>query len=159
MTAPFKEIEMKLRIRNVAKIEEADLELNGITIIAGNNNTGKSTIGKIVFSLFNSLVNLEEKIVKQKRDLIYQVLKRKMEDISMQSDGYFGSASRFHNRMIRYAEELAILDSEEEKQQILKEFAGMLKDKKTNEEIDKIADETKEVLKEIGENKENNLLQ
>ena len=52
---------MKLRIRNVAKIEEADLELNGITIIAGNNNTGKSTIGKIVFSLFNSLVNLEEK--------------------------------------------------------------------------------------------------
>ena len=61
MTAPFKEIEMKLRIRNVAKIEEADLELNGITIIAGNNNTGKSTIGKIVFSLFNSLVNLEEK--------------------------------------------------------------------------------------------------
>ena len=65
---------MKLRIRNVAKIEEADLELNGITIIAGNNNTGKSTIGKIVFSLFNSLVNLEEKIVKQKRDLIYQVL-------------------------------------------------------------------------------------
>ena len=64
---------MKLRIRNVAKIEEADLELNGITIIAGNNNTGKSTIGKIVFSLFNSLVNLEEKIVKQKRDLIYKI--------------------------------------------------------------------------------------
>ena len=52
----------------------------------------------------------------------------------MQSDGYFGSASRFHNRMIRYAEELAILDSEEEQQQILKEFAGMLKDKKTNED-------------------------
>ncbi|WP_314023295.1 hypothetical protein [Gemella sanguinis] len=34
-----------------------------------------------------------------------------------------------------------------------------VEDKKTNEEIDKIADETKEVLKEIGENKENNLLQ
>ncbi len=48
----------------------------------------------------------------------------------MQSDGYFGSASRFHNRMIRYAEEHAILDSEEEQQQILKEFAGML----TNED-------------------------
>ncbi len=30
----------------------------------------------------------------------------------------------------RYAEEPAILDSEEEQQQILKEFAGMLKDKK-----------------------------
>ncbi len=61
----------------------------------------------------------------------------------MQSDGYFGSASRFHNRMIRYAEELAILDSEEEQQQILKEFAGMLKDKKTNE------DETLEDIKKV----------
>ena len=35
----------------------------------------------------------------------------------------------------------------------------MNEDKKSNEEIDKIADETKEVLKEIGKNKENNLLQ
>ena len=114
---------MKLRIRNVAKIEEADLELNGITIIAGNLFFQRIKDADDTFQFF---------FVKQKRDLIYQVLKRKMEDISMQSDGYFGSASRFHNRMIRYAEELAILDSEEEKQQILKEFAGMLKDKKTN---------------------------
>ena len=32
-------------------------------------------------------------------------------------------------------------------------------DRKTNEEIDKIADATKEVVKDVGENKENNLLQ
>ena len=31
--------------------------------------------------------------------------------------------------------------------------------KKINEEIDKIADATKEVVKDVGENKENNLLQ
>ena len=40
---------MKLKIRNVAKIEKADLDLYGITVIAGNNNTGKSTVGKTVF--------------------------------------------------------------------------------------------------------------
>lgn len=32
---------MKLRIRNFAKISKADIEIDGITIIAGNNNTGK----------------------------------------------------------------------------------------------------------------------
>ena len=45
---------MKLRIKNFAKISEADIDIDGITIIAGNNNTGKSTIGKILDSVFNA---------------------------------------------------------------------------------------------------------
>ncbi len=40
--------------------------IDGITVIAGENNTGKSTVGKIVFSLFNALSNLEEKILKER---------------------------------------------------------------------------------------------
>ena len=48
--------------------------------------------------------------------------------------------------------------SAEEKKNVSKAVEEV-DDRKTNEEIDKIADETKEVLKEIGENKENNLLQ
>ena len=43
---------MKLRIKNFAKIEDADINIDGITVIAGENNTGKSTVGKIFFSLF-----------------------------------------------------------------------------------------------------------
>ena len=34
---------MKLSIKNLAKIKEADIEIDGITVICGNNNTGKST--------------------------------------------------------------------------------------------------------------------
>ena len=36
---------MKLSIKNFAKIKETDIIIDGITIIAGENNTGKSTIG------------------------------------------------------------------------------------------------------------------
>ena len=43
---------MKLHIENVAKIKKADIDVEGITVIAGSNNTGKSTIGKILFSIF-----------------------------------------------------------------------------------------------------------
>lgn len=43
---------MKLKVHNFAKIKEANIKLNGITVIAGENNTGKSTIGKILFSMF-----------------------------------------------------------------------------------------------------------
>ncbi|MEI0510702.1 AAA family ATPase [Brachyspira intermedia] len=44
---------MKLKIFNFAKIEESDIKIDGITVICGDNDTGKSTIGKILFSIFN----------------------------------------------------------------------------------------------------------
>ena len=56
------EVTMRIQLENIAKIKNADIEINGITVIAGANNTGKSTIGKTLFSLFNSLFNIEHKI-------------------------------------------------------------------------------------------------
>lgn len=54
---------MRLNIEDFAKIKEADIIIDGITVIAGENNTGKSTVGKILFSMFNSLQNIEDKIL------------------------------------------------------------------------------------------------
>ncbi|MDO4301831.1 MAG: AAA family ATPase [Clostridia bacterium] len=45
---------MRLQIKNFAKIKEADITLDGITVIAGENNTGKSTVGKILNSYFKA---------------------------------------------------------------------------------------------------------
>ena len=59
---------MKLNIKNFAKIKEADIIIDGITVIAGENNTGKSTVGKIVFSLFNALSEIDNKIRAIERD-------------------------------------------------------------------------------------------
>ena len=57
---------MELNINNFAKIEKADITIDGITVIAGENNTGKSTVGKILFSLFNSLQNVDERILDER---------------------------------------------------------------------------------------------
>jgi len=46
-----------LAIKNIGKLIEASVQLNGITIIAGENNSGKSTVGKVLFSVINSLGN------------------------------------------------------------------------------------------------------
>lgn len=56
---------MKLKIQNFAKIKDADIILDGITVIAGKNNTGKSTVGKILDSMYNSTNNLETKMRRQ----------------------------------------------------------------------------------------------
>lgn len=53
---------MRLRIRDFAKVKEADIILDGITVIAGKNNTGKSTVGKVLDSMYNSTNNLENKM-------------------------------------------------------------------------------------------------
>ena len=61
---------MKLHIENIGKIKSADVVLDGITVIAGKNNTGKSTVGKTLYCIFNSLYNIDKKIERDKRDYI-----------------------------------------------------------------------------------------
>ena len=47
---------MKLTLKNIGKIGTASVEINGITVIAGENNTGKSTVGRALFAVFNSFL-------------------------------------------------------------------------------------------------------
>ncbi len=69
---------MRLRIQNFAKVKEADIILDGITIIAGKNNTGKSTIGKVLDSMYNSTNNLEVKMknarISRLRSIVSQIV-------------------------------------------------------------------------------------
>ena len=37
---------MKIEIKNIGKISKAEVELEGITVIAGKNNTGKVRLEK-----------------------------------------------------------------------------------------------------------------
>ena len=67
---------MKLSIRNVGKLKEADVEINGITVIAGENNTGKSTVSKALFSLFNGFYNFDNKMLELKSGDIRNIFLR-----------------------------------------------------------------------------------
>jgi len=46
---------MKLKLNHIGMIESADIELNGLTVIAGENDSGKSTVGKVLYSLIKSI--------------------------------------------------------------------------------------------------------
>lgn len=118
---------MKLRIQNVAKIKSAELELNGITVIAGNNNSGKSTVGKAIFSIYNSLVNIEERITLQKENMIYQTLLRRAEDLAVQEDGEFSNIGILPPRLRRYAKELAHEPQDSVLQEIIGEFCRRIR--------------------------------
>ena len=66
---------MKLIIKDICKIRSAEIELDGITIIAGDNNTGKSTTGKVLFALFNSLSSLSDKVYEERINECYRILR------------------------------------------------------------------------------------
>ena len=53
---------LKLIVRHFAKVAKADIELNGVTVIVGENNSGKSTIGKALYSLCSVFGNLDERV-------------------------------------------------------------------------------------------------
>lgn len=53
---------MKLTLKNIGKIIAADIDIKGITVIAGENNTGKSTVSRALFSVFNGFYNLPARI-------------------------------------------------------------------------------------------------
>jgi len=59
---------MRVAFKNIGMVEEADIRLDGLTVIAGENDTGKSTIGKTLFSIIKTFNRFEDDM----RD--YQVL-------------------------------------------------------------------------------------
>ncbi|MFX3888616.1 AAA family ATPase [Streptococcus suis] len=61
---------MKLKIENIGKIRQAEIKIDGLTLIAGTNATGKSTIGKSLFSIFNSFYKVNQTYRKYKEEAI-----------------------------------------------------------------------------------------
>lgn len=71
---------MKLHVQSFAKIVNADLDFNGITIVTGLNNTGKTTIGKILFAMFNSLAHLDERVEEMRKSNLMRPLLSLLKD-------------------------------------------------------------------------------
>ncbi len=51
---------MLVTFKNTGMIEEADIRLDGLTVIAGENDTGKSTVGKLMYSIIKTFNRYEK---------------------------------------------------------------------------------------------------
>lgn len=67
---------MRLELTNINKIKSAAIDLKGLTVIAGTNDSGKSTLGKMLFTVVKSLgethVNKEE----EKADRVLETIEQ-----------------------------------------------------------------------------------
>ena len=85
---------MQLKISNVGKIENATIDVNGITVIAGENNASKSTIGKTMFAIFNSMNNMDEKIAQERKNRIRNIINGLLKGKIMQNIGTISDRRR-----------------------------------------------------------------
>ncbi len=53
---------MELQLKNIGMIKEANVKIDGLTVIAGENDTGKSTLGRAYY--YEVKKHLEEKVTK-----------------------------------------------------------------------------------------------
>lgn len=65
---------MKLTMKNIGVVRDAEIELDGITVLAGFNGTGKSTVGKALYSVTASYANLSRRIAEERANSIKNII-------------------------------------------------------------------------------------
>ena len=53
---------MEFTLQKVGIINNSTIKLDGLTVVCGSNNSGKSTIGKALYSSIESLCQIDETI-------------------------------------------------------------------------------------------------
>ena len=85
---------MKLIINNIGKLKNAEIVIDGITVITGENDTGKSTVGKVLWSVFNGFYEIDEKVYNEKVSELTKIV-----DKLMKENSYNKIADNFKDRM------------------------------------------------------------
>lgn len=108
---------MELYLKNIGKVAEANVEIKGITVIAGENDTGKSTVGRALFSLFNSFYEIGEQIRQERLAGIVSALQVIYGDVyfvlsGLQSKGAEEYAEEILSNAQRYIENRQLLEKD-----------------------------------------------
>ena len=59
---------MQVRLNNIGIISDSVIELGGLTVITGHNNSGKSTVGKVLYSIISAVENLQAHAFEDKKN-------------------------------------------------------------------------------------------
>ncbi len=109
---------MRLCIENIAKVRAADVKLNGLTVIAGENSSGKSTVGKVLFSTVKALAearndtdkNRQNAITKQVTSLYTRLKGAFSRFENKEYDELFPLPQRSFTKMLMDAEDAGTID-------------------------------------------------
>lgn len=67
---------MEIKLRNIGMLASANIKINGITVVAGKNNTGKSTIGKALYAIYSCFYNINKKVNDSRLENIENIIEK-----------------------------------------------------------------------------------
>ena len=146
---------MRLEIQHFSKIKQASIKLDGITVIAGENNTGKSTVGKILSCMFNSMYKVDEKASQKKKEQIESLLRYNWQNSwyhNLKNDDQrvtVNVPSRTSRKRYANAAELIMAADEERKIEIISELYDNLRNVIDDERRDALCHEVLEKVNSI----------
>lgn len=136
---------MKISLNNISKVKKADIEIKGITVIAGENNTGKSTVGKALWSIFNSFYNIKKELKIEREETILKKIMKEI-DIDRIKD------INFVRKVSRKLSSLNLLDKKEIEKILLESFRAFNIDNLVKDVYEILSLEDEYILKNHLEN-------
>lgn len=73
---------MNITLKNIGIISDSTIEINGLTVITGHNNSGKTTVGKVIYSLVDAVSDIENKAANDKYSYVIEQLRTANKDFS-----------------------------------------------------------------------------
>ncbi len=77
---------MEIKLENIGLIKDSTIRLDGLTIITGENNSGKTTVGKAIYALVEGVTNLDERAERDQ----FKVIKDKLKIVQDAFSIFFG---------------------------------------------------------------------
>lgn len=65
---------MEIKLKNIGIVNNSTIVLNGLTVITGKNNSGKTTVGKALYSIIDAVSDITTKAEKDREQYIYNKL-------------------------------------------------------------------------------------
>lgn len=100
---------MKIKLQGIGIIKNSEIELDGLTVITGDNNSGKTTVGKVVYSLFDGVSDLAKRAETDKNNYALNSLKGIIYNFDFLSD-CFDMNSQDNPELTRFFKDTASIN-------------------------------------------------
>lgn len=150
---------LNIVIEKIGKIDKASIEIDGITVIAGLNGTGKSTIAKGVFASLNSRKNILSKIrndqcndISSKIDewIDINTAVRNVTEVELEDEFFFNASDDLAEQIMEMQDDNKwnVNDAYQVIYELIQEYFDA-----KSVEADNIADITEQILAVLGRNR------
>lgn len=127
---------MNLSVKNIGKISHADIAINGITVLAGLNGTGKTSVCRALYTALSSFADIDQNVEAQRINSINGIF------LGLQHDAFELEVTGVRQRVINYIRKKTTSEIDTAYIRRIISNGGLVLD---NELIDSVIDRIKEV--------------